>query len=51
MDKPTFVIVPFVSSLFKTSRIWDSAKASEKSIKVLTDTKLTKLQMYNVWLN
>jgi hypothetical protein len=51
MDRPTFLMVRFVSSLLKTSRLWDSAKASEKSIKALTDTKLTKLQMYNVGLN
>lgn len=51
MDGPTFVMVPFVCSLLKISRIWNSAKASEKSVKVLIVIKLTKPQMYNVGLN
>jgi hypothetical protein len=44
-------MVPFVCFLLKASRISDFAKASEESVKVLTASKLTELQMYIAGLN
>lgn len=51
MDRPTFVMVPFVSSLLKKITYLRSGKTSEKSVKALIVRKLTKLQMNNVGLN